>query len=732
MKQIITRYLILFLTVILFISFYIISSSFKTQVVQSKVSLYGVSANQLVGTIEDGLFYGKSLDNFYEMTALLHDWAEDNGDVVQIKIVDKSQKDTYYQLAKSTAYNNGVVDDSLMVEIREGSGVVQGYLNVSINIGKDYSEYTEMKKTFIQIGLMLLAMGTVVIVIYCRKKNLLDVEGQINKKHLLLFTITLVLTIQVAFTAYSYRVIADVYTDMSNRTVLKIQQLIQKDMDKITSAGIVYEDIYQFEDYVKDMTVRAPIIKDIQLEKTIEDMKTGKGGIKANVTLSQAYIKQQLLQLLLEMITAMAVTLFVAAEIVNLMILSILRKTSKTGLVVQYNKGMSIRVVSFIIHMACYLPVSFIPLMMDDITGGNASDLVLGLPTMAMFAAGFVATLLAGDLCIQYGWKKVLLGGVLLLIISSLSAALFQNAAVLVISRAIYGGAYALVAIGIREFAVSTQDREARAEGLAQSTAGLYAGINIGAVTGSMIITSMGFPGVFFVSVILGLLSVYLVRNYLVSPPEESQGYSRPEEDGERTGLLENLRRVFRDKRLVCLLLLISAPLAISVMFFEYFLPIYAVKAHISSSDIGRAFLINGIAVAYGAPFIMKYLSGKFSQLAHLFIFMMLMAAGFVLFGSWGSALSIVVASGVMGLAEGNALVSEGMIMLDLPAGKKIGTSRIMSFYSTFRKLVQTVGPQIFALFMLVGYEIGMSLFGITMAVCGVLYFGLERKKQRG
>jgi hypothetical protein len=83
-----------------------------------------------------------------------------------------------------------------------------------------------------------------------------------------------------------------------------------------------------------------------------------------------------------------------------------------------------------------------------------------------------------------------------------------------------------------------------------------------------------------------------------------------------------------------------------------------------------------------------------------------------------------------MGIAEGTALVSQNMIMLDLDITRKAGTSRMLSMYAAIRKLSQTAGPQIFAAFMMLGYQFGMVIFGVALATCSLIYiwsFGVNR-----
>ena len=65
MNKTLTGYLVIFLIIIMTIFMYISCGSFKSQLVDNKVSLTEVNSMRLVEQIEGGLFYGKELDNYY-------------------------------------------------------------------------------------------------------------------------------------------------------------------------------------------------------------------------------------------------------------------------------------------------------------------------------------------------------------------------------------------------------------------------------------------------------------------------------------------------------------------------------------------------------------------------------------------------------------------------------------------------------------------------------------------
>jgi predicted MFS family arabinose efflux permease len=734
-KRITAVYLIAFLAAILLISLYINMSSFRNQFVTNELSFYSVSGSRVVDNIEHGLLYGKSLDKFYGMDRLVREWSEKNREVTDVKILSADKREIWYRLTGETGNRNagtaggagadgvaesaGVsagsyIDDSISLEIRDSGGTLRGWLNIAVDLKERMELLARIRNAFLAGAAILILAGIPAIIAFCRKSGAVTDGRSLDKKKILRFMLITVFLMQTVFTAWSAVTLRGFYIEISNNTEQEIRTLVQADIDKVIGMGVAYDQIYDFESYAKDVTEKAPMIESIELS-----------GGQLKVTASEKYIEKAVNKMLLDMVTVLVTAMFIAAEIVNYMLISINRRVEKAVGHAAYDKRLRIRASSFLIHVACYLPVSFIPALMYRFTGENASDFILGLPVMTLFAAGVLFTILAGNWSLRYGWRKLLFIGVALVIASSLLAGMFANAAVLVIARGIFGAAYATVYIAIREFAAAGADRGQRAASLAQVTAGLYAGVNIGAVLGAIIYESAGFRGVFAISAAIGLLAIVAVKNYCVIPegygqnaePDAADAVRAPAEGG-GTGFLS----VIKDREMIRLALFIIAPLAVTGLFFDYFLPVYSVKEAIGSADIGRAFLVNGLAIAYAAPLAVKYISGRLSEKAGVFLFTLLMAAGFVIFGLTGGLAGILIAAAVMGIAEGTALVSQNMIMLDLEVAGKAGTSRMLSVYATVRKIAQAAGPQIFAVFMAAGYESGMVVFGGAVAACSALY----------
>ncbi len=713
MKRITGIYLAIFLAIILLISLYINMASFRKQFISNELSFYAISGGRVVDKIENGLLYGKSLDKFYGMDQLLEDWREKNKETVNLKLLSADKKTTYYQLFDESSYRDKVVDDSTFLEIRDSDGLLCGYLNLSIDLGDRMEVLFENQISFFCGTAILLFIGILGIIIFCGRSDFITKDYKIERKKILVFMLLVLLLLQAAFTVYSSVALRGFYLEIFRDTGKEIETLVQDDIHKVIEQGVTYDQIYNFDSYAEDVTDKAPMIDSIKLD-----------GDKLIVSPAQSYLENVIRKMLVDMLTVLVTSMFIAAEIVNYMMISINRRVEKISGTASYDKQLSIRVSSFLIHVACYLPISFIPIMMYEFTGGKASDFFLGLPVMILFATGFVFTLLAGNWSLRYGWKKLLLIGTGLVIFSSLLAGLIENAVALVIARGIYGAAYALIYVAIREFATVGVTRQERSKSLAQVTAGLYAGINIGAVLGAIIYESIGFSGVFVISAIIGTLAVIVVKHYCLLPETSEEEEKEAKQDFKLTGMQSGVGflPVMKDRGMIRLALFIIAPLAITSLFFEYFLPVYTVKAEISSADIGRAFLINGIAIAYGAPLIVKLISGRIKEKVSLFLFTLLMAVGFIAFGLIGGVAGILIASGIMGIAEGTALVSQNVVMLDLEIARRAGTSRMLSIYATIRKLPQMAGAQIFAAFMLLGYQSGMIVFGVAIVVCSVIF----------
>lgn len=716
MKKTLAIYLAVFLTVVMMIFFYISVSSYRMQLAENRTFLSEVSAGQLTERIEEGVLRGKSLNSFYGLDEMVRSWAEKNPEVVDVVLLSPRQEKVYYRLSEEKTGKGRRISDEIMLPVYgvsepENRERLCGYLNPVLSLDDaDRQARSKITDFAILAGILLLA-GYLAVLICCGTGKVMNRSGLPDKKKILTLMLTSVISMQLIFTGISYCALENSWEEMAGDTAVKVKDMVQEDVSGVLVQGAENRKnrkIQEFDAYAEKFLDKTPILSDISLD--------AEGKVTAEV--SEAYIKENLRRMLLSMITVLAVSVFIAAEIVNYMMVFINRREEKITGKSRYDRLAAVRASSFLIHAACYLPVSFVPAMMNQYTRGTAGDFLLGLPTMVLLVSGLLFTLPAGSWSRKYGWKKVLYAGSALLIVSSLMAALLKSAFALIAARGIYGAAYALIYVAIREFAAIAPDREQRSKGLAQVTAGLYAGINIGAAVGSMICSSIGYGGVFFISALLGGIGMITIKCHL-----RTEMAGDPQQPAAEKPQRKAIFAVLKSREFAKLAFFIIVPLAVAVLFFDYFLPIYGVKAGVDSADIGRAFLINGIAVAYGVPFVLKRVEKRLSERRKVVTFTALMAAGLLIFGLIGGSAGIYIASFVMGIAEGTALVSQNMIMLELPAAREAGTAQILAIYALIRKLAQAAGPQIFTLFMLLGYEPGMMILGGVMLLMAGIYY---------
>ena len=400
MKRITGIYLGVFLSVILLISLYINMATFQKQFVSNELSFYAISGGRIVDKIENGLLYGKSLDKFYGMDRLLGDWQEKNREALNLKLLSADKKTIYYQVNDEKSHVGKDVDDSIYLEIKDSDGTLCGYLNIVIDLSDRMDLLFNNQLSFLGGAALLLMVGLCSIIVFCMKSDFIREGYHLEKKKILLFMLVLLFILQAVFTIYSSLVLRELYLEIFSNTNKEIQTLVQDDIDKVLGQGVTYDQINDFESYAKDVIEKAPMIDRIILE-----------GDQLKVITSQSYIEKVIQKMLVDMLTILITSMFIAAEIVNYMMISINRRIEKISKIPAYDKLLSIRVSSFLIHVACYMPISFIPIMMYRFTGGQASDFILGLPVMILFATGFLFTLLAGDWSQRFGWRKLLLSG---------------------------------------------------------------------------------------------------------------------------------------------------------------------------------------------------------------------------------------------------------------------------------------------------------------------------------
>ena len=201
-----------------------------------------------------------------------------------------------------------------------------------------------------------------------------------------------------------------------------------------------------------------------------------------------------------------------------------------------------------------------------------------------------------------------------------------------------------------------------------------------------------------------------------------------PQEIKEENGQQEKTAFAIREKvQVVCFSIFMIAPSCIVASYLSYFLPLYFESIGRGVADVGRAQLLYGLVIVYIGPKISKVLIEKDKKLlVSNYIYNLLFSVGLLLVGCFGGMETAFVAVLCLAVADSFGFSVQNNYFLALPSVKRMGASKSLSYLSFLKKITEMLGPTVFALVLVLGYEAGVRLLGSVFVVAVVVFAILQ------
>ncbi|NLT95939.1 MAG: MFS transporter [Clostridia bacterium] len=755
----------------------ITANVFEQKYTQNTVFPKVIKGQKLVSNIENALKYGKQLDNFFGMEDTLQSWlkqqnqTESDVPIEKVSIVLKDQQIKYGFNAGETLApelwqaNNFTSEDEILfshqkfsdyhhilLPIYDANKTWVGSLDVIFSDGelqKNINDFLNLLKRYL---IYTIAVISLILAVYVFAARHFDNQGNLKKRKLIAAFILILGLAQIIYGSASIQLLRGTYLDISHNTAYEIAHTINYDFQKIVEKGVPYDYfIDQVDTYMEEILEMAPLLEGIQFggkyySRDGSTPQTIDKGYSYNVVLSPDvegnepilvsyispdYLKEGIKEIIIEMGTILVIAFFIMVEVVLFAGVYLSKKAreeqeQKEQVSTSEDDSLILRMVSFILAIVCYISVSFIPTVMNELykpIPGVSTELFLGLPISIVFFTGAIFTFLGGSWIDRYGWQKILYFSFICLFVASIMSGLVKDPFIFILARGIHGVGYALAFIALRSYAVGFAGEENQKEAISSINSGLYSGINTAAVLGAMAMEKIGYEKTFYLGAVLLVIPV-LIMLFILPRPSLVPG-QRPEKN---VPLFKDIN-VFKNTRVLTFLILISAPMAISVLFVDYFVPTFALKNSITVSDVGRIVLLNGIFVAYVSPFLLRFLS-RFDTKKALIISRCCTVLGYGAFALTGNLVGLFIAVSFLGLADGLGNVYETEYFLHLDAVQSMGRGQALGYLGTIRKLAQSAGPQVFALGLAFGAIKGISLILVISLGLTTLFALVGRKAQ--
>lgn len=441
--------------------------------------------------------------------------------------------------------------------------------------------------------------------------------------------------------------------------------------------------------------------------------------------LEEAVIQNELSTTMVSLLTALVISIFFSVEVVWLMI-KVLTEKEQGEKRIQPAVLSYVRQIAFLFYFASRLSAAFIPIMaksFGETLFGMSENGAAGLPQSAETLLTCVAIFATTELLTRKGWKLPFGIGLLLVAVGTFLSAISPTLLVFIGARAVVGLGYGFCWMTLRNLALFGKDDAEQAWGFSMLNAGLYAGMNCGSSLGAILAEKFGYKNVFIMAAVLTVLcSLIIIRM------ENAVLKKRQEPEEERRTVTEKSAFSFREKlQVLCFSVFMIAPSCIVASYLSYFLPLYFESIGRGVSDVGRAQLLYGLVIVYVGPKLSKYLIEKDKGLVlSNYGYNLLFSAGLLLVGYFGGIRMAFVAVLCLAVADSFGFSVQNNYFLALPSVRRMGASRSLSYLSFLKKLTEMLGPTVFALVLVLGYESGVRVLGMVFMTAVLLFAGLQ------
>lgn len=377
------------------------------------------------------------------------------------------------------------------------------------------------------------------------------------------------------------------------------------------------------------------------------------------------------------------------------------------------------RPLNFIFFTAVSMSLAFIPLMMSGFyepVAGLSREFLLALPiSLEFFFFGF-ATLISGYLIPSFGWRRLFIIGLLTVLIGLIFSGFAWDMTSFCVARSLTGLGSGISYIGLRSLINQENRQQARSEGYSHFYAGMIAGGNVGVVLGASLADLLGFSQVFHVAagiLVFALIFYFYGLKRLVYIRHAKKVATSAENITAEVIKKSALQAYLRDPKIWLFFLCLVFPTYLAGTFLAYFLPVFAEDQGLSTADIGRLFILNGLFIIYLGPPLSRFFKRRVGDFYTQILGSALWAASLMIFAVTGSLWGAVVALILMGITEGFCATAQNEFYLELPSSKALGEDKATGYFELFSKVGETLGPIGFSIALLLGQQLGIFALGL-------------------
>lgn len=367
-----------------------------------------------------------------------------------------------------------------------------------------------------------------------------------------------------------------------------------------------------------------------------------------------------------------------------------------------------LRALAFVVFLADCMQDPFVSILADRLYEpfwGIAQGVGAALPLSAQVLFAALSAFACGSLVRRTGVKRMLTLGLLLQMAGFLFCGLFMHYFGLLLGKSLIGVGFGALLVCMNSVAAAGESEDETAAAFTAINAGTLAGITVGAGIGSIILSFSSFSMVYYVAALILAIGLLLAVF--------GEDYREPAARKKRERM--HVFRFLANRSVWTFLLLLLMPFLIAISYREYFFPLYAAEMGITETDIGRIYLLCGLVVIYLGPVLTKVFVEKLGGKWTAVLASALMIVATLLFSFLPTPAAAVAGLLLLSIAISFGYAAQSTYFASLPQVRAYGESRAMGSYSLFDNGGQTLGPVVYGMVMMGGYQRGVGIIGVAL-----------------
>jgi len=438
---------------------------------------------------------------------------------------------------------------------------------------------------------------------------------------------------------------------------------------------------------------------------------------------------------IIEVITAIILVLMIFIEISLLSNVLWSKKRHMQNSSSPYDRVSFSRFLGFLYEFTFSLPLGFIPVYAIKLLEGRSfmgmtPEMAGAFPITLSTTGIVIGTIIAGIIMPKLKWRKLFVTGLVMAAAGLFLTGLSKTFVMFTLMMFFTGIGRGLLQMAARGFINTEENPDKRGFAFSNLIAGVVVGINVGVVIGGQIADHISYRAVFFASALIIPLVIMFIL-FVIEKTEADSRVKSAEVSQQRAGGMSLME--FLSKPMVWgFFLLICVPNAVAYMFLQYTFLIVAEGAGFSTTDVGRSFILNGMAMFYLGPILyslsVKKIGLKWTMISSIFMW----SFSLLVFAFTGNILGAIITIFIMGISEGYGNGAVYIFYTDkIKEVNEYGVEKALAVNEFMTNIGLAAGPIIFGAAMLLGIRPGMLLIAVSMSVLAVIFFAMHAVANR-